>query len=181
MNTFCFTGDNDVLDPTTMAVVSYSGNDTVAPAVDYSADWKDAYDVVCEDLDPSLLVPALRAVPPPATTFYRVDFSFGTGAYQLDYAKVNGTSWLPLSNSTTLIEAVNGLGQDAEAGKFGVSGQVGAFEANQFVVGLSISSVEVVDVLIYSLDEGSHPFHLHGHQFVSCHAISARFPSRVSH
>lgn len=165
MNTFCFTGDNDVLDPTTMAVVSYSGNDTVAPAVDYSADWKDAYDVVCEDLDPSLLVPALRAVPPPATTFYRVDFSFGTGAYQLDYAKVNGTSWLPLSNSTTLIEAVNGLGQDAEAGKFGVSGQVGAFEANQFVVGLSISSVEVVDVLIYSLDEGSHPFHLHGHQF----------------
>ncbi|KAH8902464.1 multicopper like protein [Coniochaeta sp. PMI_546] len=164
MNTFCFTGDNPVLDPTTMAVVSYSGNNTIAPAVNSSVDWKDAYDIVCQDLDPTLLVPALRTAPPPATKFYRVDFSFGIGAYQLDYAKVNGTTWSPLGNSTTLIEAVDGLGK-GEAGKFGVAGQVGAFESNQFVVGLSNGSVEVVDVLIYSLDEGSHPFHLHGHQF----------------
>jgi FtsP/CotA-like multicopper oxidase with cupredoxin domain len=167
MNTFCFTGSNPVLDPTTLAVVSYSGNDTIAPAANSSVDWKDAYDVVCEDLDPSLLVPAARAVPPAATAFYRVDFSFGIGAYQLDYAKVNGTTWAPLGNTTTLIEAVDGLSRGADGGKFAAAGQVGAFESNQFVVGVSNSSVEVVDVLVYSLDEGSHPFHLHGHQFVS--------------
>ncbi|KAJ9161588.1 Multicopper like protein [Coniochaeta hoffmannii] len=165
MNTFCFTGDNPVLDPTTLAVVSYSGNNTIAPAANASIDWKNAYDVVCEDLDPSFLVPSVRSVPPPATTLYRVDFSFGIGAYQLDYAKVNGTTWAPMGNTTTLIEAVDGLGGGADGDRFGITGQVGAFEANQFVVGVSNSSVEVVDVLIYSLDEGSHPFHLHGHQF----------------
>ncbi|KAB5517485.1 multicopper like protein [Coniochaeta sp. 2T2.1] len=154
---------NPVLDSTTLAVVSYSGKNTISPAEGLSVDWKDAYDVVCEDLDPGLLVPAVREVPPPATAFYRVDFSFGIGAYQLDYAKVNGTTWAPLVNTTTLMEAVDGLAQGG--GKFSTAGQVGAFEANQFVVGVSNDSVEVVDVLIYSLDEGSHPFHLHGHQF----------------
>lgn len=179
MVTACFTGNNPVLDPTTLGVVSYGENNTVAPIGNYSVDWKDAYDVVCQDLDPTLLVPALRAVPPPATTLYRVDFSFGIGAYQLDYAKVNGTTWAPMGNTTTLMEAVDGLGEGQDGGKFGVMGQVGAFQSNQFVVGLSNSSVEVVDVLLYSLDEGSHPFHLHGHQFVSL-SPPKYSPSRMS-
>ncbi|KAB5523108.1 multicopper like protein [Coniochaeta sp. 2T2.1] len=163
MNNFCFTDENPVLGLTTLAVISYSGNDTIAPVEDLSVDWKDAYDVVCEDLDPALLVPAAKEVPSPAATFYRVDFSFGIGAYQLDYVKVNGTTWAPLGNKTTLMKAVDSLAQGG--GKFSTTGQIGAFEANQFVVGVSNASVEVVDVLIYSLDEGSHPFHLHGHQF----------------
>jgi hypothetical protein len=176
MVTYCFTGDNPVLDPTTRAVVSYSGgNNTVFPLAEgdnASVDWADAYGVKCHDLDPSELVPSERMVPPAATRFWRVDFSFGIGAYQMDYAKVNGTTWKPLEGTTTLIEAVDGLAMAGASGDgigsgFATSGVVSGFGENQFVVGVSNASVEVVDVLIYSLDEGAHPFHLHGHDFVS--------------
>ncbi len=164
MGTLCFTGDNAVLDPTTKAVVSYSDSNTVAPT-NASADWADAYPVRCKDLDPMLLVPAIPSRPPPATSFYRIDFSFGIGAYQMDYAKVNGTTWAPLTNTSTLMDAVSGL-NGGGAASWASQGLVGTFEPNQFVVGLSNDTVEVVDILMYSLDEGSHPFHLHGHDFV---------------
>lgn len=181
MVTACFTGDNPVLDPTTKAVVSYSGNITIMPS-DLSIGWSDTSLTICQDLDENKLVPSVQMPPPPASAIWRIDFSFGIGAYQLDRAKVNGTSWSPLGNTTTLIEAVDGLkGKGAGPGVnvnnpnvWAVSGLVEAFDSDQFVVGLSSDKVEVVDILLYSLDEGSHPFHLHGHQFVSDHSTILR-------
>ncbi|SPQ18182.1 018d7d51-946b-47ca-b38e-41bb42f0dc64 [Thermothielavioides terrestris] len=177
MITSCFTGNNPVLDTTTKAVISYSGNSTVVPSDDASVDWTDAIPIHCIDLDASTLVPTIPDPPPAATKMWRLDFSFGIGAYQLDRAKFNGTSWSVLDNTTTLIQAVDGLaaGQaqgsstsssSSSASKWAVDGPVGAFGSNQFVVGLSANgSIDVVDILLYSLDEGSHPFHLHGHTF----------------
>ena len=176
MVTSCFSEDNPVLDPTTKAVISYSGNHTLAPS-DVSVDWKDAQPVHCIDLDDSLLVPALPKLPPGATKMWRLDYSFGIGAYQLDRAKFNGTTWSPLANTTTLIKAVDGLKGETAAGAastntsstWAVEGPVGSFGSDQFVVGVSSGGdkeVDVVDILLYSLDEGSHPFHLHGHNFV---------------
>ena len=177
MVTSCFSDDNSVLDPTTKAVISYSGNHTLAPS-DASVDWADAQPVHCIDLDDSLLVPTLAKPPPGATKMWRLDFSFGIGAYQLDRAKVNGTTWSPLANTTTLIKAVDGLKGETAArasstntstSSWAVEGSVGSFGSNQFVVGVSNdgdNQVDVVDILLYSLDEGSHPFHLHGHTFV---------------
>ncbi|KAK0717263.1 multicopper like protein [Lasiosphaeria miniovina] len=165
MITFCFTGTNPVLNSAMTAVISYSGNTTIAPS-NASVDWKDAYSVECHDLDPFNLVPARAMLPPPATKFYRVDFSFGIGDYQLDRAKVNGTIWSPLANTTTLQETVIGL-NSGNASSWSVDEQVGGAlpSNNQFVLGVSSTGVEVVDVLVYSLDEGGHPFHLHGHSF----------------
>ncbi|KAK1752643.1 multicopper like protein [Echria macrotheca] len=166
MVTFCFTGTSPVLDPTTKAVISYSGNATILPS-ESSVDWSDPRLTICQDLDESKLVPAVEKSPPPATTLWRIDFSFGIGDHQLDRAKVNGTIWSPLINTTTLISAVDGLSGKANgnASAWAVDGQVSSFSADQFVVGVSAEAVEVVDILLYSLDEGSHPFHLHGHQF----------------
>jgi len=179
MVTACFTGSNPVLGPVTKGVVSYSGNLTTMPS-DLSVGWSDSSLTICQDLDEDKLVPSDPKPPPPATAMWRIDFSFGIGAYQLDRAKINGTTWSPLGNTTTLIEAVDGLnGKGRAAGVnnpnvWAVSGLVEAFDSDQFVVGLSNDKVEVVDILLYSLDEGSHPFHLHGHQFVSDH--STYFP-----
>jgi hypothetical protein len=46
----------------------------------------------------------------------------------------------------------------------------------------------VVDILLYSLEEGSHPFHLHGHEFVrqpppipACPSRSPYPSARASH
>jgi len=166
MVTSCFTGDNPVLDPTTKAVISYSGNPTLAPT-GASMDWADANPARCVDLDPSTLVPAIVSRPPPATKFYRIDFSFGIGAYQMDYAKVNGTTWhAPPNNTNNLMQAVGGL-NGPKVSALGGAGVVGdVFDSNQFVVGVSNDTADVVDILLYSLDEGGHPFHLHGHDFV---------------
>ena len=164
MVTSCFSDDNPVLDSTTKAVISYSGNRTLAPS-DASVDWADAQPVHCIDLDDSQLVPAVSKKPPGATKMWRLDFSFGIGAGQLDRAMFNGTTWSPLANTTTLIQAVDGV-KGAGRDTWAVDGLVEPFGPGQFVVGVSNDHVDVVDVLIYSLDEGSHPFHLHGHSFV---------------
>ena len=104
--------------------------------------------------------------PPPATKMWRVDFSFGIGAYQLDYAKVNGTTWAALPDTTTLQVASAGLAA-GNVSTWAVDGHVDAFQGDQFVLGVANTQAEVVDILLYSLDEGAHPFHLHGHSFVS--------------
>jgi multicopper oxidase len=155
-----------VLDPTTKAVISYSGHDTMIPS-NFSSDWADAHPDECTDLDERDLVPIMQIRPPPATVLHRIDFSFGIGANQMDYAKVNGTTWARLSNATTLSQAVSGL-HSGGADSWAAQSTAETFAANQFVVGVSNNeTVDVVDVLLYSLDEGSHPFHLHGHEFVS--------------
>jgi FtsP/CotA-like multicopper oxidase with cupredoxin domain len=178
MITNCFTGDNPVLDTTTKAVISYSGNSTILPS-DASVDWTDALPIHCIDLEDSALVPSQQEAPPGATKMWRLDFSFGIGAMQLDRAKFNGTTWAPFGNTTTLMQAVDGLSGEAEgslisnssnssiSSTWAVEGQVDAFGSDQFVLGLSKDRIDVVDILLYSLDEGSHPFHLHGHNFVS--------------
>lgn len=175
MNTFCM-AENPVLNPSVRAVLAYydgeGGNAAGTTAVTAatvpgkaSIDWGDAMPLLCKDLDDGELVPAVAVRPPPATRFYRVDFAFGIGDYQMDYAMVNGTIWAPLDNSTTLIQAADGLALESADG-WRVDGRVDAYASNQFVLGMSNSAVEVVDVLLYSLDEGAHPFHLHGHAFV---------------
>jgi FtsP/CotA-like multicopper oxidase with cupredoxin domain len=168
MNTFCMS-DNDILDPTTRAVLTYDEGaktmNTTAPG-NLSVDWGDAVAVVCKDLDTGELVPSVPVRPPPATKMMRVDFSFSIGDYELDLAKVNGTTWAPLQNTTTLLEATSGLAT-GNASTWDHDDQIGAFESNQYVLGVSSHGVEVVDILLYSLNEGSHPFHLHGHSFVS--------------
>jgi len=162
---WCFTGENPVLDLTTKAIISYSGRGTILPS-ENSRDWADAHPDECADLDEKHLVPALPLRPPPATVLHRIDFSFGIGANQMDHAKVNGTTWAPLANSTTLVEAVDGL-NSPQAKSWASGGALATFDTNQFIVGVSTDKVDVVDVLLYSLDEGAHPFHLHGHEFVS--------------
>lgn len=175
MNAFCM-ADNALLDPGgTLAVIDYTGrgNTSVGPATGPggSVDWADAYDVECEDLDPTQLVPldAAERPPPPMQRMWRLDFAFGEGANQLTLAAVNGTSWRPLPNTTTLQEAAKGGVVTAANASTpaAADGVVSGFGDAQFVLGVGAAGPEVVDILLYSLDEGAHPFHLHGHVFVS--------------
>ena len=157
MNTFCFSKDNPVLDPDVKALLTYTNN-TNEPT--NSADWSTALDLVCEDLSPSSLVPAIVSQAPSPDHTYEVGFSFEIGAYALDRATVNGTSWVA-ATVPTLNQAVAGL--HADNSSFNAAGLSSAFSSSQFVI--DIPSYAVIDVLVNSLDEGAHPFHLHGHQF----------------
>ncbi|KAL5872427.1 hypothetical protein ACKVWC_008059 [Pyricularia oryzae] len=167
MISHCFKGEeNPVLDSTTKAVLHYQGKDQGIIPTAASKDWEDAMAVMCEDPAKGVLVPLISQPPPPATKIVAVDFHFNIGAYQMTYAKINETvTWMPLKNSTTLLEAVDGL-RSPKASGWSETGRIGLFPEDQYVIGVSNSNTtEVVDLLVYSLDDGSHPFHLHGHDF----------------
>lgn len=158
MNTFCFAAENPILDPDVMALLTYNNN-TEGPTE--SSDWSDAVDDVCEDLNATLLIPSVTEEASPAQTLYAIQFSFEIGDYALDKAYINGTSWTA-ANVPTLNQAVEGLKADNLT--FNVSGVSSAYTTpNQYVI--DIPGNQVVDLLITNFDDGSHPFHLHGHQF----------------
>jgi FtsP/CotA-like multicopper oxidase with cupredoxin domain len=154
MNTFCFGDDNPILDPDVKALVTYT-NTTAAPT--QSIDWKDALDVECIGLNSSLLAPFFPVDAPPASVFYALQANFQIGAYAIDRAYINGTSWTMSAANPTLNQAVAGL--QASNSTFSTAGVSSAFSSNQYV--LSIPETNVVDVLITNYDEGAHPFHLH--------------------
>lgn len=167
MISHCFSGEeNPVLDTTTKSVLHYQVNDGDIIPSTASKDWGDAAAVICQDPEEGVLVPLISQPPPPATRIVAVDFHFGIGANQMSFAKINGTvSWRPLHNSTTLLDAVDGL-RSPSSRRWAENGRIDVFTKDQYVIGLSSSStIEVVDLLVYSLDDGSHPFHLHGHDF----------------
>lgn len=158
MNTFCFATDNPVLDPDVKALLTYT-NSTEGPTL--SSDWPDPTDDICADLDPTLLVPSVAEEAPPAQTLYAIQFSFEIGDYALDRAYVNGTSWTP-ADVPTLNQAVEGL--KASNNTFDVSGVSSAYTpSDQYVI--DIPRNQVIDLLVTNFDDGSHPFHLHGHRF----------------
>lgn len=160
MNGHCFSDDNPVLDTDVLALITYT-NTTTSPNA--SVDWSDALEVVCEDLDPSLLVPSNVLQAPKADTAYSIDVSFQIGAYALDKAYINSTTWSP-SKVPTLNQAVTGLSKSNTSALFSTSGLSTAFDtSSQFII--SVPTTQVIDLLINNLDEGAHPFHLHGHQF----------------
>jgi FtsP/CotA-like multicopper oxidase with cupredoxin domain len=158
MNTYCFTSNNaPVLDPDVRALLTYT-NTTDEPT--HSADWATALELQCQDLSSSDLVPLVpEAAPSPDQTFV-VDVSFQIGAYALDKAYINSTTWVP-SKIPTVNQAISGL--HADNSTFNANGLSSAFGPSQFVI--SVPEIQVIDVLVNSLDEGAHPFHLHGHKF----------------
>ncbi len=157
MITFCFGGDNPILDADVRALITYT-NTTTGPAD--SVDWQDALDAECVGLNSSLLTPFFETEAPPATVIYTLAANFQIGDYALDRAYINGTSWT-ISEVPTLNQAVAGL--QASNSTFTTSGVSSAFSANQYII--DVPDIAVVDILITNYDEGGHPFHLHGHSF----------------
>lgn len=159
MNTYCFSSNNaPILNPDVRALLTYT-NTTFEPTE--SADWASAVDIVCEDLVTAALVPRAVTAAPSPDVAYTIEVSFQIGAYALDKAYINSTSWVS-QKVPTLNQAVAGL--HADNSSFSAAGLSTAFDqSSQFVI--DVPNYQVVDILINSLDEGAHPFHLHGHQF----------------
>lgn len=160
LNTYCFGGDNlPVLNPNVLALLSYT-NTTIEPLATESVDWSTALLLACQDLNVTDLVPLVPEDAPPADHAYTIEVSFQIGAYALDKAYINSTTWVP-ETAPTLNQAVSGL--HANNATFNAAGLSTAFPSSQFII--TVPELQVVDLLINSLDEGAHPFHLHGYQF----------------
>ncbi|KAH8093091.1 multicopper oxidase 2A [Cristinia sonorae] len=111
-----------------------------------------------DDMDVSKLVPAVKDVPPARTRMYTVKVSLQNTNENHFLAFFNSTSWEPLSGTSTFMEVRKAALQNASYAPLGASLQ------NPDQLMITEDSIQVVDLLVNNLDDGDHPFHLHGHR-----------------
>ncbi|OBT60652.1 hypothetical protein VE03_09932 [Pseudogymnoascus sp. 23342-1-I1] len=157
MITTCFAQSNPVLNPLVLGILSYTKTADTPSSVDWGADA-----MVCQDLNSTLLTPSEVISAPPADIVYPFAVSFQIGAYALDRGFFNDTTWKS-PTIPTINQAVDGMLNAATMNLFPAEGVSSGFSENQLVV--SVPKGKVVDLLIQNLDDGAHPFHLHGHEF----------------
>ncbi|KAI8605601.1 multi-copper oxidase laccase-like protein, partial [Dissophora ornata] len=148
MNTNCFNTPNPALDERVQAIIRYEGASTTQEP--NSVDWTtSAWAPVCLDLTLDMLKPYFAEPAPNATTQVFLTTSFQTlRSDHVNLGYVNGISWSPLMNDSTVFQAQRGIS---------------TYDASQQVI--SLNTTGVVEVVITNYDEGSHPFHFHGHNF----------------
>ncbi|KAF8967014.1 hypothetical protein BGZ46_000241 [Entomortierella lignicola] len=148
MNTNCFKIENPALNPNVPAIIHYEGAPSLREV--NSKDWEtSAWTPYCLDLTSDMLKPVLVMDAPAADLSITMDISFQTitqSRVALGY--VDKTSWVPLKGDATLFQANKGIS---------------TFDDSQLVVTLNTS--QTVELIVNNYDEGSHPFHLHGHIF----------------
>ncbi|TFB06502.1 Laccase-1 [Trichoderma ghanense] len=178
MVTHCFTTKNPLLKPEMRAVMRYGSSEDTAPDKEIkdptSKDWPDAIEVICRDLDVSALHPVIPMTPPPADKYLRFDASFMIGDWRLARGFFNESTWHhnatrpslhrfldAHSNLTTLKSpiAVNSL----------------VFDSRRELV-IQTEGIRTVDLAINNFDDGSHPFHLHGHKFFVLYQARSGYP-----
>ncbi|KAL7408823.1 multicopper oxidase-domain-containing protein [Mrakia frigida] len=150
-----FTYDNPSLDPLTLGVLYYNGTNSSSLPI-----YVDSVSVagVKDSLDTSFggdLIPSDKLVVPDATKHVEVDFSMQYLADGRHRSFFNNTSWEPLAagQNSLFAFAADALASPAQTYN----------DASQLIV--LTQGIEVMDLVINSLDDGTHPFHLHGHTF----------------
>ncbi|KAH9960009.1 multicopper oxidase 2A [Russula dissimulans] len=101
------------------------------------------------------LVPLLPSLPPNATRSVSMTVSFQSTSDGQFLGFINSTSWEPLSGQSTLLAVRNN-----PAGYAPIGAGLGAGDQLLFTE----DSIQVVDLRVDNLDDGDHPFHLHGHR-----------------
>lgn len=168
MNTNCFSGDLTDLNPDVLAILQYNTTEITIPN---TTTWDATMDATCQDLNLTELVPLQSETVPTSDVFVRIDVTFQTKAADLNFGFMNSTSWVPLNGSDILSQV--GF---ANGGNYSVAGvdSTDFSSASQLVY--SVPTIQTIEyfilcavanasLLINNLDEGTHPFHLHGHKF----------------
>ncbi|KAM0786984.1 hypothetical protein ACM66B_002402 [Microbotryomycetes sp. NB124-2] len=106
------------------------------------------------DMDTTKLVPFPSLEAPNSTVSYTVQISMQNTADNRWLSFINSTSWSPLRGQATLFQTSTTSFQ-AGAGTYD--------NESQLIV--DVPQIEVVDLIVNNLDDGDHPFHLHGHKF----------------
>ncbi|POY75890.1 hypothetical protein BMF94_0973 [Rhodotorula taiwanensis] len=111
-------------------------------------------DLSLQSMDTSRLVPAEAQNPPPANNFYTFSLSMQNTADNHWLAFVNSTSWSPLQGQATLLD------------QWAATTRGASTNDSQLIVTIpDANETQVVQVVYNNLDDGDHPFHLHGYKF----------------
>ncbi|KAI0069818.1 Cupredoxin [Panus rudis PR-1116 ss-1] len=107
------------------------------------------------DMNTTFLVPAVADVPPNRSREYTVKVAMENTTDGRFLAFFNTTSWEPLVGTSTLLTVhQDGASYAPEGGSLQNS--------TQFMI--TEDTIQTVDLIINNLDDGDHPFHLHGHR-----------------
>ncbi|KAK9452583.1 Cupredoxin [Dipodascopsis uninucleata] len=164
LNKFCFKTENSILDTGVKGIARYINSTDAEVTTTNTDSWDQVANVLCKGINNTMLVPQIHQEPPDADIFIRLDAAFLIKGYQRDRGYFNSTTWYPASNATLYTELTEGIDN-------------ASLDDNQYVITVSEgNNISVVDILINSLDDGSHPFHLHGYKFWVIDGGSGMFP-----
>ncbi|KAJ6446148.1 L-ascorbate oxidase [Purpureocillium lavendulum] len=160
----CFTTENSRLQTELKAIVRYISSHTGSlDGEPKSKNWEDAIQVICRDLNTTALHPVKHVRPPPADDFVALRANFMIGAWRLSRGFFNSSTWHGNATHPSLHRFLDAPA-DAQALSvpFGVNER--AFDRDTELV-MQTTGIRTVDISINNFDDGSHPFHLHGHKF----------------
>ncbi|KAF2676282.1 multicopper oxidase [Lentithecium fluviatile CBS 122367] len=167
MITHCFAYEEPELQEEVRGVVKYwAHGESVDPE---SKDWPDIIEVECRDLNTSALEPVKAiAAPKEADDQVYLRSSFQIRDWRLSRGYLNDSSYRANISHPTLNTLIAGYSKKQEgyvlslAEPFGVNTEV--FNPKRTLV-YQTTGIRTIDILIQNLDDGNHPFHLHGHTF----------------
>ncbi|KAH6887771.1 Cupredoxin [Thelonectria olida] len=178
MVTHCFTRPNKHLQPEIRAIVRYTSPEK-EPTRDEpkSKDWPEAIEVICRDLNTSVLGPVVPIVPPPADDFIYLRANFEIGAWRLARGFFNESSFKGNATHPSLHRFLDSKpGDKMLKSPLGVNELV--FDAQRELV-LQTAGIRTIDISISNFDDGAHPFHMHGHHFFVLAQGSTGYPPAV--
>jgi FtsP/CotA-like multicopper oxidase with cupredoxin domain len=165
MVTHCFAYEEPELQEEVRGVLYYPTADTeINDLVPTSKDWPEIIDVECRDLNASALVPVI-AIPAPEidiqhalylrSSFQIRDWRLSRGYLNDSSFRINATS--PILNTMLSAQTSETTVQD------GMLDSALFDPLHQLVY--QTQSARTITILIQNLDDGNHPFHLHGYKF----------------
>ncbi|KAF3000794.1 hypothetical protein E8E13_005831 [Curvularia kusanoi] len=169
MLTHCFAYENPELAEEVWGIVRY-GASTSEPngskeskdnAKPLSKDWPEIIEVECRDLNTTALSPVeVIKAPENVDDFIYFRSSFQIGDWRLSRGFLNESSWRGNATSPVLHNFIDSDPvRSIEAG-FDTKN----FDKRSQLV-YTTQGIRTVDILIQNMDDGNHPFHLHGYKF----------------
>ncbi|KAF3037163.1 hypothetical protein E8E11_001642 [Didymella keratinophila] len=169
MVTHCFAYENPELEEEVWGVVRYdAGIDAGDQAIlkPQSRDWPEIIEVECRDLNTTALTPVeVVAAPEKADDFIFLRSSFQIGDWRLSRGFLNESSWRGNATKPVLQTILDtGVATDQKSTELAAGFDTANFDSKKQMV-YATRGIRTVDILIQNLDDGNHPFHLHGYKF----------------
>ncbi|KAH8628637.1 hypothetical protein IG631_15894 [Alternaria alternata] len=165
MVTHCFAYEEPELQEEIRGILYYLTTDSeTKDLVPKSKDWPEIIDVECRDLNTSTLEPVIAIAPPEIDTQYALYLrsSFQIGDWRLSRGYLNDSSFR--TNATSPILSTMLSTRTVESSVDERILDIDTFDPLHQLI-YQTQSTRTITILIQNLDDGNHPFHLHGYKF----------------
>ncbi|KAI4912371.1 uncharacterized protein J4E92_010001 [Alternaria infectoria] len=166
MITHCFAYEEPELQEEVRGILYYpsANDDNTKNLIPTSKDWPEIIDVECRDLNTSTLAPVIAVPAPendPSHTLY-LRSSFQIRDWRLSRGYLNDSSFR-INATSPLLNTVLSMQIPETKVQEGILDTPPFDPVHQLVY--QTGSTRTITILIQNLDDGTHPFHLHGYKF----------------